>query len=176
MKPRAPISKRPVVLLVEDEPLVRTLQVDILREAELWVLETQDAEFVNEAAKRGIFAYVTDGDPEELQGAVDIVLRRFAEFHRLEGALGRRALTERAKGILMERYGIDERQAFEMLRSHSRRTGRKLIDVAEALTTSHLLLATAPAAASGNSHPAGREADGFPAPSPSSDRDVSPGR
>jgi response regulator NasT len=104
------------------------------------ILESRDADFVNEAAKRGIFAYVTDGDPEELQGALDIVLRRFAEFHRLEGAMGRRALTERAKGILMERYALDERGAFEMLRSHSRRTGRKLIDVAEAVTTSHLLL------------------------------------
>jgi AmiR/NasT family two-component response regulator len=98
---------------------------------------------------------VTDGDPEELQGAVDIVLRRFAEFHRLEGALGRRALTERAKGILMERYGIDEREAFELLRSHSRRTNRKLIDVAEAVSTSHLLLARQPAPASTNSQPSG---------------------
>ena len=119
------------------------------------ILESKDAAFVNEAAKRGIFAYVTDGDPEELQGAVDIVLRRFAEFHRLEGALGRRALTERAKGILMERYAIDEREAFEMLRLHSRRTGRKLIDVAEAVATSHLLLATPPARASTNSGPSG---------------------
>ncbi len=109
------------------------------------ILGTKDADFVNEAAKRGIFAFVTDGGPEELQSAIDIVLRRFAEFHRLEGALGRRALTERAKGILMERYAIDERGAFELLRSHSRRTGRKLIDVAEAVTTSHLLLATQPA-------------------------------
>ncbi len=108
------------------------------------ILETKDADFVNEAAKRGIFAYVTDGDPDELQGAVDIVLRRFAEFHRLEGALGRRALTERAKGIMMERYSLDEREAFELLRSHSRRTGRKLIDVAEAVTTSHLLLTMEP--------------------------------
>jgi len=115
------------------------------------ILEGKDAGFVNEAAKRGIFAYVTDGDPEELQGAVDIVLRRFAEFHRLEGAFGRRALTERAKGILMERYAIDERQAFEMLRLHSRRTGRKLIDVAEAVATSHLLLSRQPGPASDNS-------------------------
>ncbi len=75
-----------------------------------------------------------------MQSAVDIVLRRFAEFHNLEGALGRRALTERAKGILMERHEIDEREAFELLRSHSRRTGRKLIDIAEAVATSHLLL------------------------------------
>ena len=117
------------------------------------ILESKDAEFLNEAAKRGIFACVTNGDPEELQGAVDIVLRRFAEFHRLEGALGRRALTERAKGILMERYGIDEREAFELLRSHSRRTGRKLIDLAEAVTTSHLLLMPQPAPGSNNSQP-----------------------
>lgn len=117
------------------------------------ILETQDAEFVNEAAKRGIFAYVTHTDPDELQGAVDIVLRRFAEFHRLEGALGRRALTERAKGILMERHQLDEREAFELLRSHSRRTGRKMIDIAEAVTTSHLLLMPHPAPRSNDSQP-----------------------
>ena len=105
------------------------------------ILESANPEFVNEAAKRGVFAYVTDGDPEEMQSAVDIVLRRFAEFHRLEGAFGRRALTERAKGILMERHQIDEREAFELLRSQARRNGRKLIDVAEAVATSHMLLA-----------------------------------
>ncbi|HYI36248.1 MAG TPA: ANTAR domain-containing protein [Thermoleophilaceae bacterium] len=104
------------------------------------ILESTDPEFVNEAAKRGIFAYVSAGDPEELQSALDIVLRRFAEFHSLEGAFGRRAMTERAKGILMERHGVEEREAFELLRSHSRHTGRKLIEVAEAVATSHLLL------------------------------------
>jgi len=120
------------------------------------ILESKDPDFVNEAAKRGIFAYVTGGDPEEMQSAVDIVLRRFAEFHSLEGALGRRALTERAKGILMERHKIDEREAFELLRSHSRRTGRKLIDIAEAVSTSHLLLLALPGdPATLNSHPHG---------------------
>ena len=123
------------------------------------ILESKDPEFVNEAAKRGVFAYVTDGDPDELQGAVDIVLRRFAEFHRLEGALGRRALTERAKGILMERHQIDEREAFELLRSHSRRTGRKLIDIAEAVSTSHLLFALPPNPASEDSQTSGVTAD-----------------
>ena len=104
------------------------------------ILETSDPDFVNEAAKRGVFAYITDGDPEDLQSAIDIVLRRFAEYHNLEGAFGRRALTERAKGILMERHGIEEQEAFELLRSHSRRSGRKLIEIAEAIATSHLLL------------------------------------
>jgi ANTAR domain len=45
----------------------------------------------------------------------------------------------------MERHAIDERQAFALLRSHSRRTGRKLTDLAEAIATSHLLLASQPA-------------------------------
>ena len=104
------------------------------------ILETRDPGFVNEAAKRGVFAYITDGDPDELQSAIDIVLRRFAEYHNLEGAFGRRALTERAKGILMERHAIEEQEAFELLRSQSRNSGRKLIDIAEGVATSHLLL------------------------------------
>ena len=40
----------------------------------------------------------------------------------------------------MERHGIDEQEAFDMLRGHSRRTNRKVIDVADAVVSSHLLL------------------------------------
>jgi response regulator NasT len=49
-------------------------------------------------------------------------------------------VTERAKGILMERHSIDEQAAFEMLRAHARRTNRKIIDVAEAVIASRDLL------------------------------------
>ena len=83
------------------------------------LLETDDHAFVNEAARRGVFAYITDSNPSQLQDSLDIVLRRFAEFQSLEGAFGRRAVIERAKGILMERHGTSEKQAFEMLHSHS---------------------------------------------------------
>jgi AmiR/NasT family two-component response regulator len=72
------------------------------------------------------------------------VLSRFAEYHRLEGAFGRRAVTERAKGILMERYQIDEAAAFEMLRGHARGSNQRLVDVAAAVTTSHRLLTLPP--------------------------------
>jgi response regulator NasT len=112
------------------------------------LLEAKDPEFVNEAAKRGIFAYIEDGDSDRLQSSLNIVLRRFAEYHNLEGAFGRRAMTERAKGILMERHAIDEHAAFEMLRAQSRRTGRKLVDVAEAIVDSHLMLPGQPSAES----------------------------
>jgi response regulator NasT len=72
------------------------------------------------------------------------VLRRFAEYHELQGAFGRRALTERAKGILMERHSIDEASAFEMLRDHSRIGKRKLIDLAAAIVDGHRLLPREP--------------------------------
>ncbi len=72
------------------------------------LLHAPDPDFVKEASKRGIFAYITDADAKDWQSSIDIVLRRFAEYHDLEGAFGRRAITERAKGILMERHSVDE--------------------------------------------------------------------
>ena len=104
------------------------------------LLSARDPAYIDEAAKRGVFAYIVDADAEELQSAIDITLRRFAEYHNLQGAFGRRAVIEQAKGILMARHAIDQERAFEMLRSHSQRNGRKLIDVAEAIVESHLLL------------------------------------
>jgi AmiR/NasT family two-component response regulator len=72
------------------------------------------------------------------------VLRRFAEYHALEGAFGRRAITERAKCILMERHSVDDATAFAMLRDHSRDTNRKLVDVATAVVDGHRLLPKQP--------------------------------
>lgn len=104
------------------------------------LLTVRDPAYVREAAKRGVFAYIVDSTPEELQSAIDITLQRFAEYHGLLGAFGRRALIEQAKGILMGRHTIDGDGAFELLRDHSRRSGRKLADVAAAVVESHLLL------------------------------------
>ena len=104
------------------------------------LIHSRDPDFVKEASKRGIFAYITDADVEDWQSSIDIVLRRFAEYHELEGAFGRRAITERAKGILMERHSVDEKQAFEMLREHSRSANRKLVAVAAAVVDGHALL------------------------------------
>jgi response regulator NasT len=116
---------------------------EIVREAScpvIALLEAADPIWVNEAAKRGIFAYIVDGNPDEMQSAIDITIRRYAEYASLEGAFGRRAVIERAKGIVMARQGISEREAFELLRAQSQRSGRKLFDVAEAVVESHLLL------------------------------------
>lgn len=138
--------ERPDVAIVglgESSEHALSLIEQIVKEAAcpvIVIIHAPDPWFINEAAKRGIFAYITDSDPQDWQSAIDIVLRRFAEYHNLEGAFGRRAVTERAKGILMERHSLDERQAFELLRDHARRTNRKLIDLAQAIVDGHRLL------------------------------------
>jgi AmiR/NasT family two-component response regulator len=104
------------------------------------LLHAADPEFVKEASKRGIFAYIVDGEAIDWQSSIDIVLRRFAEYHDLEGAFGRRAMIERAKGILMERHSVDEAGAFGMLRERSRAANRKLVDIAAAVVDGHALL------------------------------------
>jgi AmiR/NasT family two-component response regulator len=107
------------------------------------LLSAEDPAYVREAAKRGVFAYLVDTTPEELQSAIDVTLQRFTEYHNLQGAFGRRALIEQAKGILMARHSIDGDKAFGMLREHSQHNGNKLVDVAGAIVASHLLLVPA---------------------------------
>ena len=108
------------------------------------LLHEPDHEFVLEAARRGVLAYITDGNPQDWQDSIEIVLRRFAEFHDLERAFKRRTITERAKGILMERYGVDDERAFQMLRDESRRTKTGLVDTAEAVVDGTLRLEPSP--------------------------------
>jgi AmiR/NasT family two-component response regulator len=125
------------------------LITEIVREAScpvIALLHAKDPNYVREAAKRGVFAYIVDGDSDELQSAIDITLQRFAEYQSLQGAFGRRAVIEQAKGILMSRYSLDADGAFKMLREHSQHNGHKLVDIAQAIVDSHLLLA-APAQA-----------------------------
>jgi len=138
--------ERPDVALVglgESSDHALQLVEKIVREATcpvIALIHAPDLDFVKEASKRGIFAYVTDADATEWQSSIDIVLRRFSEYHDLEGAFGRRAVTERAKGILMERHSVAEEAAFELLRDHARSTNRKLVDVATAVVDGHRLL------------------------------------
>ncbi|MGZ4223032.1 MAG: ANTAR domain-containing response regulator, partial [Solirubrobacteraceae bacterium] len=114
------------------------------------LLHAPNPAFVKEASKRGVFAQISDDDVEDWQNSIDIVLRRFAEYQDLEGAFGRRALIERAKGILMERHSVDEDAAFEMLRERSRIANRKLIDLAAAVVDGHRLLPKQPTASRGH--------------------------
>src|SRR5579862_7152894 len=61
---------------------------EIVREAAcpvIAILHNDDPAYVHEAAKRGVFAYIIEGTPDELQSAIDITLQRFAEYQSLQG-------------------------------------------------------------------------------------------
>lgn len=139
------VAQRPDValVLVEEGPAALDRIDEIVQEAVcpvIAVLRGENRGFINEAARRGISAYVAADDPEEMQSSIDIVLQRFAEYRGLQGAFDRRAVTERAKGILMERHGVDEHTAFLMLRDEARSTRRKLVELAKAVVSGHRLL------------------------------------
>jgi AmiR/NasT family two-component response regulator len=106
-----------------------------------------DADFLARAAEHGISAYVQGTEPQAVQGAIEVALRRYREMaqlagkvDQLEGALQRRVVIERAKGILMERHSADERQAFELLRESARSSSRRVVEVAQTVVDGHTLL------------------------------------
>jgi response regulator NasT len=104
------------------------------------LLAAENSAHVRDAARRGVFAYLVEASPEQLQSVIDVALLRFADFHNLQGAFARRVVIEQAKGILMGRNEIDAKTAFKVLRDHSRHKGQNLLDVATAVVDSHLLL------------------------------------
>lgn len=90
------------------------------------LLETYDGDWVNEAAARGVFAYIVDSRPEELQSAIDITLRRFGEYQHLQGAFDRRNADSLRES---ERIQTQQRQVLEL---HD--------GVVQALSVAHLAL------------------------------------
>src|SRR4051794_38242506 len=111
------------------------------------VRKAQSPLTIARAADMGIAGYVDSWAPEDVQGAIDVAVRRHREEQRLsekvaqlESALDRRATIERAKGILMERHRVGERAAFELLREHARSSGRRVVDVSQSVLDGHALL------------------------------------
>lgn len=111
------------------------------------LLGDHQPEFISAAAQRGIDAFARPRFLDEVQGAIELAVRRRAEALRLaeqveqlETALERRGTIERAKGILMERHGVDERGAFELLRRQARRSNRRVVEIARAVGDGHALL------------------------------------
>ena len=75
------------------------------------LLPEYNSEFVDQAALRGVFAYIVDSRPEEIQSAIDITLRRYIEYERLQGAFVRRKADQERKAELTR---MRKRQVLEL--------------------------------------------------------------
>lgn len=105
-------------------------------------------EYVDRAAALPVFNYLTKPTkPDELIPAIRLASARFEEWSRLTGRLAElghkmeeRKLVERAKGILMETRGLNEDDAYAMLRRESQKRSRPMIDVARAVVAASTVM------------------------------------
>ena len=120
-------ARRPIVLFTEDE----------------------DTSHVRAAIAAGVTAYVVAGlAPERVKPVLDVALARFEHEESLRRELAdartqlsERKVIERAKGILMQRQGLGENEAYERLRKTAMDKGLKLADVAQRIVDVADLLA-----------------------------------
>jgi response regulator NasT len=107
-----------------------------------------DRETIRKAEQAGALSYLVKPVNEaELSPAINIAMARFrdlqalrAQVHELEESLEVRKLIERAKGILMQRLGLTERDAYERLRQRARDKRAKMKDIAQAIIEAEELL------------------------------------
>jgi two-component system, response regulator PdtaR len=100
-----------------------------------------ESALVGRAIDAGVFGYLVKPFREsDLLPAIETARARHAELvavrdesASLREALEARKVIEQAKGLLMEKDGLSESEAFARLRTASQRTGRQLRDIAEAV-------------------------------------------
>ena len=112
-------------------------------------VDRSDDTLTQAAIEAGVSAYVVDGmRPDRVKPVMDAAIARFRMFQRMrtelaetKRALEERKVIDRAKGLIMKARGVDEDQAYSMLRKAAMDQGKRLADVAEALVNSAGLLA-----------------------------------
>ena len=101
-------------------------------------VDESDSESIRTAVRAGVAGYVVKGSsPDRIRPVLEVAVARFEEFQALKSELARaqstladRKVIERAKGILMEKRGLSEEIAFQMLRKMAMNQGVRLAEVA----------------------------------------------
>lgn len=101
-------------------------------------MDETDRESIRSAVHAGVAAYVVKGSsPERVRPVLDVAIERFrrhealeAELREMRSTLDQRKLVERAKGILMEKRGVSENDAYKTLRSMAMSRSVKIHEVA----------------------------------------------
>ncbi|MBX9610165.1 MAG: ANTAR domain-containing protein [Burkholderiales bacterium] len=121
------------------------------------VMFTNDADtaHVKHAVAAGVSAYIVAGlSPERIRPILDVAMARFEHEQALRQALDQtrselnmrnaelqdRKTIDRAKGILMQRQGLNEQAAYEKLRKAAMDKGIKIAEVAQRMLDAAELL------------------------------------
>ena len=100
-----------------------------------------EPDLVQRAAQAGVIGYLVKPFREaQLGPAIEVTLARFREFEQVQKELGdlraaleARKLIDRAKGLLIDRFGLTEAEAFRRIQKRSMDTRRTMREVAEAI-------------------------------------------
>ncbi|MFD1476294.1 ANTAR domain-containing response regulator [Ancylobacter polymorphus] len=144
----------PDVLIVDldlpDRDTIEQLRIanrEFARPVVLFVDES-DTEAMRTAVSAGVSAYVVDGlQPRRVKAVLEVAVARFQEFERLRReldlartSLAERKLIDRAKGILMRARGMNEEDAYNLLRSKAMKDQKKVAEIAQSVITASELL------------------------------------
>jgi len=100
---------------------------------------------IDRAVEAGVYGYLVKPFREaDVVPAIETARARHAELEAvraesdsLRDALSARKVIERAKGLLMERDGLTEAEAFGRMRNAAQHTGKTLLDIAQAITATY---------------------------------------
>jgi two-component system, response regulator / RNA-binding antiterminator len=119
----------------------------LARPIAMFVDQTDDAS-IEAAIDAGVSAYVVDGlKKERIKSVLDVAIKRFVAFSRLRteldearGALADRNTVDAAKALMKKKRGMDEPAAYAALRKAAMDSGKRIVDVAEALLTAEKVI------------------------------------
>lgn len=114
----------------------------------LFLTAFSDEALVEQASETGALAYLMKPfRKEDLAPALEVAVRRYRqiqnqskEINELKESLETRKLIERAKGILMDRHGLTEDEAFKRIHFQARNQNKKMKEIAQSIITASELI------------------------------------
>ncbi len=149
------VATKPDVIIIDSESPTRdTLEMLAFvhaRQPRPIVLFTEDrnGRTIRAALEAGVSAYIVAGmQPERLQPILDVAVARFEqdralreELKSMQGRLAERKVIERAKGLVMKQKGVDEEEAYRVMRKLAMDRNRRLLEIAQQIIDVSDLLA-----------------------------------
>ncbi|MBR0974822.1 ANTAR domain-containing response regulator [Bradyrhizobium japonicum] len=111
-------------------------------------VDQSDSASIQASVEAGVSAYIVDGlKKERIKPILDLCVSRFNAFAKLQEELERtksqledRKVIEKAKGILMKVKGLNEDEAYVLLRSTAMREKKKIGEIAQSIITASEML------------------------------------
>lgn len=100
-----------------------------------------EGDLIDRAKEAGVYGYLVKPFQEtDLRPAIEVAVARFeqmkalnAQVTSLEDKLETRKIVERAKGILMDKFSMQEAEAFRRIQTQSMNTRKSMREIAEAI-------------------------------------------